>query len=404
MSDGVSAVLPTFCHISELGPLGYSNLHRMLAMSSPLNLWAPSSVLLRDPGCRITPEDFIRYVRNGSIRIVAREKWLTDSRKRDEHPWEGARWDPYVDGQIKSIMEEDEAAGLPRAQRHVVAAGPEQGWKRAQEYVEENPDAARDWEAILRLDDRLIPSGTRDTARRVADERPNGALLTVLRDAYNHGFAIGESDAEIPFLLRPEDRAFLHLMAKIQDGEDQPGGETDSPRQAAVHADLSELTYKMIEALKKIETDRTNLETFVGSQEQGALLQWAGAICGRIMAGGVQDADIDLAHELAGELRRGTFPGIHLADLRRPLDAGASAATAVDISFAARELLHGAGPMGIGGVVAAAFPVGYGICKKMGWIPGSFRGEQWPFLYAGLEASRWTRGRLIRRLEALEEP
>ena len=237
-------------------------------------------------------------------------------------------------------MEEDEAAGLPRAQRHVVAAGPEQGWKRAQEYVEENPDAARDWEAILRLDDRLIPSGTRDTARRVADERPNGALLTVLRDAYNHGFAIGESDAEIPFLLRPEDRAFLHLMAKIQDGEDQPGGETDSPRQAAVHADLSELASRSIEALKKIETDRTNLE-FVGSQEQGALLQWAGAICGDDHGGRSPGADVDLAHELAGELRRGTFPGIHIADLRGRLEAGASAATAVDISFAARESCTG---------------------------------------------------------------
>lgn len=55
MSDGVSPVLPTFCHVSELGALGYGNLHRMLAMSRPLNLWAPSSVLLRDPGCRVTP-------------------------------------------------------------------------------------------------------------------------------------------------------------------------------------------------------------------------------------------------------------------------------------------------------------------------------------------------------------
>lgn len=64
-------------------------------------------------------------------------------------------------------MEEDEAAGLPRAQRRVVAAGPEQGWRRAQEYVEKNPDAARDWEAILRLDDSLIPRApaTRPGAR-----------------------------------------------------------------------------------------------------------------------------------------------------------------------------------------------------------------------------------------------
>jgi hypothetical protein len=401
MSDDISADLPTFCHISELGPLGYANLHRMLAMSRPLNLWAPSSVLLRDPRCRITPEDFIEYIRNGKIRIAARKKWLTESRKRDEYPWEGARWDPYVDGQIKSIMEED--AGLPRAQRRVVAAGPEQGWTRAQEYVEKNPEAARDWEAILRLDDEMIPSGTRETARRMADKQPNGAVLTVLRDAYNHGSAIGESDAEIPFLLRPEDRAFLDLMAKIQDGEDRAGGGTDSPRQTAVRPDLSELTFKMIEALKKIETDHTNLQTFVGSQEQSALLQWTGAICGRIMAGGAQTAGLDLVHELAEELRRGTFPGVHIADLSSPREATASAATVVDISFAARELLHGVDPIGITGVVAAAFPVGYGICKRMGWVPGSFQGQEWPFLYAGLKASRSTRAKLIRRLENPDE-
>lgn len=58
---------------------------------------------------------------------------------------------------------------------------------------------------------------------REAGKRPDGVLLTVLRDAYNHGFAIGESDAEIPFLLRREDRAFLGLMAKIQDSGVLPG-------------------------------------------------------------------------------------------------------------------------------------------------------------------------------------
>lgn len=405
MSDNISSILPTFCHISELGTLGYSNLHRMLAMSSPLNLWAPSSVLLREPGCRITPERFIGYVRDGKIRVVARRGWLTERQMRDEHPWAGARWDPEVDGQLLAILEQDEAAGLPREQCRVVAAGPELGWQRAEKYVEDNPDAARDWEAILRLDERLIPAGTRDTARRAAGERPNGALLAVLRDAYNHGFAISESDSEMPFLLRPEDRAFLDLMARIQDdGEnDHSGGVPRSALPAMVRADLAELTGRMIDALKKIETDRTDIDAFVGSTEQADLLQWVNAVCSRIMAGGVQAANVDVARVLADEIRRGSFPGISMAEMRNALEAGAAAAAAVDISFAASGLLHGVDLMGITGVVAAAFPVGHGICKKMGWVPGSFHGTQWPFLYAGTEASRRTRGSLIRRLEAPEQ-
>ena len=402
MSSDISTVFPTFCHISELGTPGYSNLHRMLAISSPLNLWAPSSVLLRDPGCRITPDEFMRYVRNGNIRVIARHEWLINRRRRDAHPWEGARWDPDIDGQLRSIMEEDEASGLPRAQRHVVAAEPENGWERAEEYITENPVAARTWESALHMQDRdggLIPPGTLETARRMARKRPDGTLLAVLRDAFNHGSAIGESDAEVPLLLRPEDRAFLDLMAEIQDGQDDSGDEA-STRQPPLdmQGDIAELTYKMIEALQKIETDRTQIHEFVGTPEQDDLLRWVAAVCSRIKIGGVQAANIDVARELAEQLRQGKFPGLHITELRRALEAAAATATAVDISFAARALVSGADYMGIAGFVAAAFPVGYGVCKKMGWVPGSFSGPRWPFLYAGTESSQRGRKEIADRL------
>lgn len=396
VGSDISTVFPTFCHISELGSLGYSNLHRMLAISSPLNLWAPSSALLRDPGCKITPDEFMGYVRNGNIRVIARRDWLIDRRKRDEHPWEGARWDPIIDGEIRSIMEEDEAAGLPRAQRHVVAAEPEDGWRYAGDYIRDNPDGARAWESVLHMQDRdggLIPPGTLDTARRKAREDPkNGALLAVLRDAFNHGSAIGESDAEIPLLMRPEDRAFLNLMAEIQDGPERVR-EDDGVRQPplAVQSDIAELTYKMIEALQKIETDGTQIHEFVGTPQQDDLLRWVGAVCSRIKIGGVQATNIDVARVLAEELRQGEFPGMRITELRRKLEAAAAAATAVDIGFAARALASGADHMGIAGFVAAAFPVGYGMCKRMGWVPGSFSGPRWPFLYSGTGSSQRAR-------------
>jgi hypothetical protein len=408
VSSDISTIFPTFCHISELGTLGYSNLHRMLAVSRPLNLWAPSSALLRDPECRITPDEFIRYVRNGNIRVIARRDWLIDRRKRDEHPWEGARWDPDVDGQLRSIMEEDEASRLPRAQRHVVAAEPENGWERAEQYITQNPAAALAWESTLRMQDRdagLIPPGTLETAMRTARERADGALLAVLRDAFNHGAAIEESDAEVPILLRPEDRAFLDLMAEIQDGQHHPpeGASTRQPPMS-MQADIAELTYRMIEALRKIETDRTQINEFVGSPQQDDLLRWVGAVCGRIKIGGVQAANIDVSRELAGQLRQGKFAGMSITELRRALEAAAATATAVDISFAARALVSGADHMGIAGFVAAAFPIGYGVCKRLGWVPGSFSGPRWPFLYAGTESSLRSRNKIADRLDPRSAP
>ena len=35
-----SGLFPTFCHIGEYDEAGYRMLHRMLAMSQPLILWA----------------------------------------------------------------------------------------------------------------------------------------------------------------------------------------------------------------------------------------------------------------------------------------------------------------------------------------------------------------------------
>ena len=71
------AAFPTFCHISEYNEAGYRLLHRMLAMSQPLILWAPTSAGLEHEQCRIPPPKFIRYVEEGRIRVFGREPWLT---------------------------------------------------------------------------------------------------------------------------------------------------------------------------------------------------------------------------------------------------------------------------------------------------------------------------------------
>lgn len=97
-------ILPTFCHISELDKLSYANLHHMIAASKPLTLWAPSTVLLSDPQCRVTPKEFLHYVEAGQIRIIAREPWIISRRFRDQVvSWDGARWTVGVDDAIRSI-------------------------------------------------------------------------------------------------------------------------------------------------------------------------------------------------------------------------------------------------------------------------------------------------------------
>lgn len=64
---------PTFCHIGEYGKSGYANLHRMIAVSHPLNLWAPTSALLGSENCQVSPKEFLGYVEGGYIRVFGRE-------------------------------------------------------------------------------------------------------------------------------------------------------------------------------------------------------------------------------------------------------------------------------------------------------------------------------------------
>jgi hypothetical protein len=400
----------TFCHISELGAPGYRELHRMVAASRPLTLWAPSSALLKDPECRITPEQFVEHVENGHIRIVARRKWLIDREARDTHPWAGARWDPAVDGAIRSIMEEDLGVA-ERSLRRVVAAEDEQGWQFAEEAVELDPEGTRAWEALLASDEaeQVIPPGTLETARRHGGDDLRLQVVAILRDAFNHGNAVRESDAEIPFLMRRTDRAFVHRIAAMPDPAltAQVPRPTPSTDNGAVAVDLAEVTGQLLDVLRSLETRRTDVARFVGSPGHAALVAWVAAVCERIRSGGVGAANVDVARELAAQLAQGDFPGLSLSELGRRWTAGESLAAAVGTL----DLWITVGPFATGspgfndvlGLLTAAFPVGRGLCRRVGLIPGHFDGEQWPFLYAGRSATRRSVPALLQQLEDRSE-
>ncbi|MFF4503257.1 hypothetical protein [Streptomyces sp. NPDC001401] len=385
----------TFCHISELGAPGYRELHRMLAASSPLTLWAPSSVLLQDRDCRITPARFVEYVENGHIRIVARRKWLIDREARDNHPWPGARWDTTVDGAIRSIMEDDLSIA-DRSLRRVVAADDEQGWEFAEAAVEEDPEGTREWARLLASDEaeHVVPPGTLETARRVGGDDPHRQVVAVLRDAYNHGHAVRESDADIPFLMRSTDQAFITRIASMSCPPPLP--HLPQPAQPAgvstLPVGIADVTGQLLDVLRSLETRRTDVGKFVGTTEHAALVAWVAAVCERVKTQGVAAANVDVARELAAQLARGGFPGLRLSELGRRWTAGEAAAAAVaslDLWLTLNPLVTGSpGVNDLLGMLTAAFPVGRGLCKRVGLVPGLFEGEQWPFLYAGRKATR----------------
>jgi hypothetical protein len=228
MTEG--RTFPTFCHIGEYDEDGYQKLHRMLAMSQPLILWAPTSSQLEHEKCRIPPRAFLEYVEEGRIRVMARKKWLTDPTFRDhlafkaDRPYPGARWDKNFDGELKRICEQD--ASYPAEQRHVLVAPEENGWEWAEKYLESNPEQITRWSRVARgkKPEAKVPTGTLQAAFRYAGDDPAKFAQAVLRDAYNHGDAIKLSGADVPFLLSATDRRFLDIL-----------GETAAPEQRAAN-------------------------------------------------------------------------------------------------------------------------------------------------------------------------
>lgn len=397
MNDNLRT-MPTFCHISELDELGYANLHHMIAASKPLTLWAPSTVLLSHPDCRVPPKDFLRYLKARQIRIVAREPWIISRRFRDQEcKWEGARWTVGVDEAIRSIYEEDLNEPDP-TKRRVVNAPDEKGWERAEQYVEENPHCREELERILADEDLAkasIPPGTLQTARREATSRPDRAVLAVLRDAHNHGQALKDANADYPFLLREQDRRFPRLIAEVF--QDAPQGARPSPVQPDFR-DMSELTGQLLDVLARIKKDGTRLPKFLGSESHEQLAAWMAGVCEQIKAVPEGMEDFDIQSVLAEEIRSGRFHESRSIELRRMLRSPEARLPGAELSLALGTLLL-TGAADFNAISFGGMGVAFAVGKAMGLVPGDFNGPQWPFLYAnGRKAGPRARRRMLKQL------
>lgn len=79
------SVFRTFCHISEYNEFGYANLHRLVAGSKPLVLWAPSSAMFRAHSS-VPVDDFLTLLSEGLVRIAGRGELRAGRDTRGDRP------------------------------------------------------------------------------------------------------------------------------------------------------------------------------------------------------------------------------------------------------------------------------------------------------------------------------
>lgn len=396
MTGDPNSAFPTFCHISEYGAPGYRELHTLLAISQPLNLWAPSSVLIRHASC-IPAKDFIRYVEEGVIRIQARERWLTDRAHRQTHPWEEARWDNQIDNALRDILRIDER--LPERERRVLAAPPENGLELATERLESDPGQIAYWNRAYngRRADRRIPEGTFATVQRYADGGPFAIAKWILRDAYNHGAAFALSGARAPLLLNAADRHFVRMITHARTTESadaRPPAPTTPSRDRA--AALAEQLLEVLRCLD-IHAGPRSLDAFLTGPGRRELVQWISETCDQYQYHPRRVLDGLVIRELHRVLEPSRFKS-PIRELReRPVATifGTLALATGALSY----ILSPGDPLNAVGLAAGAFPLGTGLVKQMGWVPSTYDGPQWPFLYA--YSSRATKSKMTKMAYAL---
>lgn len=347
----------------------------MLAFSAPLNLWAPSSLLIRNAS-QIGPKAFVRYVETGLIRVHGRANWLTDRRFRDSHRWPEAAWDAEIDDALDSIRREDEVE--PEDRRRVVVAQPEEGFRLAAEYLDRFPDQIDRWNRILRgpTARSKLPSGTRESALRYHDDGPLAVAKAILRDAFNHGLAIRGSGADAPLLLSSADKQFLKLL------EETWAPSAQRPAGAPPLTLSGELGGQLVDVLRYLDIHRgpQNLDRFLQGNGRRLLVAWLKDICQRYREVNPRDIDSVIITELRAQLGQGTFTQPIRDALTHPLTTSAGL---VGLVLTAAELVQEpSNAFAVTGMAASVVQVTGAAAKQFGITPASYNGPQWPFLYA----------------------
>lgn len=396
-------IFQTFCHINEYEDRGFANLHRMIASSEPLVLWAPSSQLLSVPQCRVSRDEFVEYVEQGRVRIAGRTNWLLDKDARNDPvrmPWPGARWDDLVDGAILAIAREDR--DLPDDDKRVLVAPDERGDEYATRYLEEHPDEVENLNTLLLTAEERneLPLGLLGSLQRQAPE-PHALARLMLRHVFNHGEAIHLAGAKAPFFLAPRESTFLKLLDEsLRTGVSLPANASDAaePEPAPLSPEeYARLTEEVFGVLSALDRGRAiSLKAFLASAGHQALSTWFSQVC-------------DQLEELSPERRAGRAVG----DLQKRYESGA-----LDVSpkqflaslggfsgiagngLAAADWIAAGTISGFGlaGLAVGLVGPGQGALRALGYTRAGPR--EWPFLYSF--GHRPTRNQYERVVNALD--
>lgn len=371
----VSGHLRTFCHISEYDEAGYRALHRLVAASDPLVLWAPSSKFLTTPGCRVQADEFLDLVEKGQIQVVAREEWLESRHFRESHKWEGARWDPRVDGALRRMFRDD--GREPDLRRRRVAAAPDEaGHEKALQMVEEEPGVVAEIESALKDERRRleIPPGTLATAARRADDLPVQTEI-VLRDAYNHAEAIDLSRSRTAILLGPGDGVFSQRVAAIFAQDMASKAEYLKPTQAQ-HAPMStaRLSRQLIDLLARLEAQQPNVDlgSFMSGEGHRELVEWSREVMDLLVDVDPAQLQEKMVGHLTGGLKAGSF-SIWPPEKRTD--------DVVNAAIGVAGALEGPKPIALLGLAFAVKPFLRAAARAADRADSEFSGPKWPFRY-----------------------
>lgn len=394
---------PTFFHINQRGEVGYRDLGRLVAMSQPLTLWAPSSAQLRAPSSGVGPRQFLDLLDKGYIRVMGRRQWLTDPRCRDSPRWPGTVWDAEIDGEIRWRSGDEE--GKPAAERRVVIAPEEEGYDWADNYLSQHPEESSRWykRACRKDASQTIPGGTLEAVRELGTDHV-AIARRILRDAYNHGRALLESRARVPILQSFTHRKFVEVLAQAPPTEEETAAwhtrVSDTSRAPRLD-DLSAMTGELVKILVALDLqghpDPKRLDRFLHGSGHRDLVAWMSGMCNEYELHQPQVIDAFILDRLKQDLGRASFDSFVQGLKRRGDDAsvGAVGVVAGIVGLAT----GGVGWLPALGLGAAVYPVGKGLVRELGFIPAAFDGPQWPFLYTYGRAAR--KGQLEKVRDAL---
>lgn len=393
-NETVDAPLSAFCHISDYEARGYAALHRMVATSQPIVLWAPSFAYLEtlhgNGQARVSPEDLLRWVEADHVRVIGREKWLLNESWRAaaaEERWEGYAW-TSADAALKSIAKNDESAG-DAARVRVVED--EDGLKIAEREIES--DEAIVDEVFGLFADQRVPIGSLQRATRALSEvaglfdpsavyRPEHKEVVareVIRDARNHARAIELAGVDLPFLDH-SDGAFFDVITHRRGSASLSRGSLPDDKAAAAAAVFTMRT--LLQQLEEVG-QRPLMSGFIGSDDHKELARMVGVFARKIRECEIMAPEIFILGELEDSIKKSLSPekwsetlGIPATNMEKTVFTAGTATTAWGFA------VDPTGALSIAGLLIALYPIVAGVSRRLGIAPLVDAENHWMYMYA----------------------